>query len=560
LFSGDSQVINYFPVIISGSTAAIYPHSGVLTSNQTYYVTMDNGIVTDGAGAYFAGISDTNAWRFTTKPTGQANPTNLVVAVDGSGDFVTVQGAVDSIPVNNNNFTMVNIHNGIYVEIVDITGKNNITFRGQSRTGTVVGYPNNNNLTGTTAGRMAIKANSSDLKFENLTLTNGTPQGGSQAETLLVYNSGLRCVVDNCDIVSRQDTILINASTSQAYFNNCKVVGNFDYIWGVGVGYFNNCVFHTITNTLSGSYNLTAARTQTAGTLSATTPWVNPNGTLFSAYGFSFVNCTVEADAGVTGITLAGSNGTAGGLVAWVFSKIDTNAYVSPSTTLSNTYVFWQYSNTDITGIYPISFTNVQTIGVTNNDPRLLAATNPIVWFSGWLPQLPNTAPVFTTPPTGTNMAINVGVNLSVACTAVDSDTPAQTLTYSLLPGAPSGAVVNSGNGQFTWRPPVASAGTSNNIMVVATDNGLPNLSATNNFSVTINPVAQPTASSATYSNGQFSLTVNGDTGPDYIVQISTNLFNWQNLFTNSSPALPFTFTDTNAAVPVQFYRILLGP
>ena len=47
----------------------------------------------------------------------------------------------------------------------------------------------------------------------------------------------------------------------QAYFNNCRVVGNFDYIWGVGVGYFNNCVFHTITNTLSASYNLTAART-----------------------------------------------------------------------------------------------------------------------------------------------------------------------------------------------------------------------------------------------------------------------------------------------------------
>ena len=87
LFSGDSQVINYFPVIISGNTAAIYPHSGVMTSNQTYYVTMDNGIVADSTGAYFAGISDTNAWRFTTKPAGPANPTNIVVAADGSGDF-----------------------------------------------------------------------------------------------------------------------------------------------------------------------------------------------------------------------------------------------------------------------------------------------------------------------------------------------------------------------------------------------------------------------------------------------------------------------------------------
>ena len=469
---------------------------------------------------------------------------------------------MDSVVPGNTNYTVINIHDGNYVEIVNISGKNNLTFQGQSRTGTVVGYPNNNNLTGTTAARMAFKVNSSDIHLENLTLTNGTPQGGSQAETLLVYNSGLRCTVDNCDIVSRQDTILINQNTSQAYFHNCRVIGNFDYIWGVGVGYFDHCVFHTITNTLSGSYNLTAARTATSGALSATTPWVNPNGTTYSAYGFTFVYCIFEADAGVTGITLAGSNGTAGGLDSWVNCLIDTNAYVSPSTVLSNTYVFWQNNNKDITGTGSISYTNVQTIGMTANDPRLLAATNPIVWFSGWLPQIaPNTPPVFTAPPTGTNIVINAGVNLSVACTAIDSDIAAQTLTYALLSGSPSGATVGPNSGIFTWRPPVASAGTSNYIAVVVTDNGSPNLSATNHFAVSVNPVAQPTSSAAAYSNGQFSMTINGETGPDYIIQVSTNLVEWQSLSTNSSPNVPFLFTDPNAAaLPVKFYRVLLGP
>jgi autotransporter-associated beta strand protein len=387
LFSGDSQVINYFPVIISGTTAAVYPHSGVMTSNQTYYVTLDNGIVADGSGAYFTGISDTNAWRFSTKPAGPANPTNMVVAADGSGDFVTVQGAVDSVLPGNSIYTLVNIRNGNYVEIVNTSGKSNITFRGQSRAGTIVGYANNNNLTGTTAGRMAFKVNSSDIKIENLTLTNGTPQGGSQAETLLIYNFGLRCIVNNCDIVSRQDTILVNAAGSQGYFNNCKIVGNFDYVWGVGQGYFNKCVFHTITNTLSGSYNLTAARTGTSAALSFGTPWVNPNGTTYSSNGFSFVSCTLEADPGVTNITLAGSNGTAGGLDSWANCIIDTNAYVGPSTALSNTYVFWQNNNKDISVTYPVALTNIQFIGVTNNDPRLLAATNVPVWFYGWTPQ-----------------------------------------------------------------------------------------------------------------------------------------------------------------------------
>jgi hypothetical protein len=249
-------------------------------------------------------------------------------------------------------------------------------------------------------------------------------------------------------------------------------------------------------------------------------------------------------------------------LDSWINCLIDTNAYVNPLSTLPpSSYVLWQYNNTNITGANFISYSSLTTIGVTNNDPRLLAATNPVIWLSGWVPLLPNTAPVFTAPPTGTNITINVGVNLSVACTAVDSDLPAQTLTYSLLPGAPSGAAVDPNTGIFTWRPRVTSADTTNNITVVVTDNGLPNLSATNSFVVIVNPLTQPTESSVDYSNGQFSLTINGTAGPDYIVQTSTDLINWQNLFTNSSPTLPFTFTDTNAVTaPVQFYRILLGP
>ncbi|HEY4415984.1 MAG TPA: pectinesterase family protein [Verrucomicrobiae bacterium] len=647
LFAGDTQVINYFPVIISGRTAAIYPHSGVMTSNQTYFVTMDAGVVADNTGAYFSGISNTNTWRFTTKPTGPANPTNLVVAADGSGDFITVQGAVDSIAPGNTNYTLINIHDGNYVEIVDISGKNNLTLRGQSRRGTVVGYANNNNLTGTTAARMAFRVNSSDIKLENLTLTNGTPQGGSQAETLLIYNNGLRCVVDNCDIVSRQDTILINASTSQGYFNNCRIVGNFDYIWGVGVGYFNNCVLHTITNSLSGSYNLTAARTATAAALSTNTPWVNPNGTTFSANGFSFVSCIIEADAGVTNITLAGSNGTPGGLDSWVNCRIDTNAYVNPATALPpSSYVLWQYQNQEITGVNAITYANLQTIGVTNNDPRLLAATNVPVWFYGWMPQLaPNiirqpmsqtnfigdtatlTVGVTGIPDAvyqwqlnGTNLdssinatatnavlmlsnvqfadagvysvvvsnvagvaasvgatltiltntapalapvadqSVNVGVSISITNVAMDPDVPPQTLTFNLL-NAPAGATIGSSNGIFNWRPSVAAADSTNLITVVVSDSGTPGLSATNNFTIIVHPLTQPAISAAAYAGGQFSVAVNGQVGPDYAVQASTNLTDWVTLFITNSPAAPFNWVDVNTnGFALRFYRVKVGP
>jgi autotransporter-associated beta strand protein len=645
LFSGDSQVINYQPVIITGTTAAIYPHGGVMTSNQTYYVTLDNGIVSDNNGAYFAGISDTNAWRFSTKPTGPANPTSMVVAADGSGDFVTVQGAVDSVTPGNTNFTLVNIRSGNYVEIVDISGKNNITFRGQTRTGTLVGYPNNNNFTGTTAARMAFKVNSADIKLENLTITNGTPQGGSQAEALLIYNNGVRCVVNNCDIVSRQDTILINANTSQGYFYNCRVVGNFDYIWGVGVGYFDHCTFHTLTNIYSASYNLTAARTQTSSTYSTNTPWATPVGGQYSADGFSFVSSRFEADTGVTGITVAGQNGTSGGLDSWALSTFDATAYATNAAsvvTLSNVaplgYTFWQYSNTDLLG-NPISFAGLQTIGVTNNDPRLIAATNPVIWFYGWIPQIaPNiltnpanenvpglgtislaafatgiptpsyqwfkdgnplngqTAPTLTIPnananntgnysvvvsniagvvtstlanvvvsntaptlaaiPSTTN---NVGVTVSVTPSATDPDVPAQTLTFSLLSGPFT--TFNTNSGAYTWRPEVTDSGTLNTIQIAVTDNGSPNLSATQSFVVAVNPLTQPTVSAPAYAVGQFTLSVDGQTGPDYEVLGSTNLTDWVSLVTNTSPTMPFLFTDPNASTyPTRFYRIVVGP
>lgn len=552
LFSGDSQVINYFPVIINGDTAAIYPHGGVMTSNQTYYVTMGQGIVADSTGAYFPGISATNEWQFTTKPTGPANPTNILVAADGTGDFATVQGAVDSIPAGNTNYIVVNINNGTYTEIVDISGKSNITFYGQSRAGTVVGYPNNNNLTGTTAARMAFKVNGADIKLENLTITNGTPQGGSQAEALLIYNNGLRCVVDNCDIKSRQDTILINASTSQGYFNNCLVVGNYDYIWGIGVGYFNNCVFDTITNSVSTSYNLTAARTLTANSLSTTTPWVNLNGTTYSAYGFTFVGCTFEADPGVTGITLSDANGTPGGLDSWVDCIIDTNAYVNPLLSNATNYIFWQYNNTNISLTGPAIFSLVQTIGVTNNDPRLLASTNVVTWFSGWTPLL---APYITTQPVSQTVDAAQSVSFTVAASGIPNVAYQWMFDSTNLVGQ-TGSTLNIGS----------ASGLDIGTYSVVVSNQVSTVTSTNAILTVNAPTTSSTVSSPTLNSGTFQLTLSGAAGSagfGYRVWSTTNLLlapvtNTWTLVTNGVFGTgPTLITDPSAAViPNQYYLI----
>src|SRR4029077_16171210 len=95
-----------------------------------------------------------------------------------------------------------------------------------------------------------------------------------------------------------------------------------------------------------------------------------------------------------------------------------------------------------------------------------------------------NTAPSLASIPSTTN---NVGVTVSITPSASDPDVPAQTLTFSLLSG-PSDSF-NTANGAYSWRPQVTDAGTVNTIKIAVTDNGSPNLSATQSFFVAVNPL-----------------------------------------------------------------------
>jgi hypothetical protein len=61
-------------------------------------------------------------------------------------------------------------------------------------------------------------------------------------------------------------------------------------------------------------------------------------------------------------------------------------------------------------------------------------------------------------------------------------------------------------------------------------------------------------------ANRQVNLTVNGTQGPDYTLQTSTDLINWQALFTTNSPLIPLTLVDTNSTDASRFYRVQIGP
>ena len=101
----------------------------------------------------------------------------------------------------------------------------------------------------------------------------------------------------------------------------------------------------------------------------------------------------------------------------------------------------------------------------------------------------------------------------------------------------------------------------TNLLNVRVTDSGLPSMSATQSFFVTVNRPSQPQLTAALMTNSQFRLLISGDAGPDYSVLGSTNLVDWLTLLSTNSPALPFQFIDPSATNYRQrFYRVLLGP
>ena len=113
-----------------------------------------------------------------------------------------------------------------------------------------------------------------------------------------------------------------------------------------------------------------------------------------------------------------------------------------------------------------------------------------------------------------------------VTNTATDEDLPANTLTFSLEPGAPAGASINSTNGVFSWTPTEAQGPSTNLITVRVTDNGSPPSSDTGSFTVVVNeanssPVLTPISDQVAFAGIQLAIT-NSATDSDLPANILT--------------------------------------
>ena len=161
-------------------------------------------------------------------------------------------------------------------------------------------------------------------------------------------------------------------------------------------------------------------------------------------------------------------------------------------------------------------------------------------------------APVITSQPQSVTLAPSNSVTFTVIASGSGN------LLYQWYRNTNS-LIASATNSTFTLNNVQATNAETYSVIVTNTAGSVTSSFAV--LTVSSGSYAKPQLSSAALSNGVFTLTVNGDNGPDYIVQASTNLTAWQSLFTNHLPTPPFTWSDSNAAsFTRRFYRVQLGP
>jgi len=166
---------------------------------------------------------------------------DIVVAADGSGDFKTVQQAVDHVPDNNTQRIVIRITPGIYREQIRVSAaKRFLTFRGEDPQHTVLTYNVSAQQAGNTRLAFSTLVNADEFHAENITFENsfGT---GSQAVALFVDAD--RTEFHNCRFLGWQDTLFVNGG--RQFFKDCYIEGHVDFIFGNGSAIFENCTIHS---------------------------------------------------------------------------------------------------------------------------------------------------------------------------------------------------------------------------------------------------------------------------------------------------------------------------
>lgn len=205
---------------------------------------------------------------------------DLVVAKDGSGDFFTIQEAINAVPdYRKTKTTMILVRPGVYQEkLVIPASKCHLALLGQE--GAVISGKDYADATNRFGEKMGTSGSSScyifapDFYAENITFEN---TAGRVGQAVACFIDADRAQFRNCRFKGNQDTLYTFGKGDRLYFENCYIEGTVDFIFGWSMAVFNHCTIHSL-----GDGYLTAPSTDKG-----------------QKYGYVFYDCRLTAEEGV---------------------------------------------------------------------------------------------------------------------------------------------------------------------------------------------------------------------------------------------------------------------
>ena len=177
---------------------------------------------------------------------------NAVVAADGSGQYTTVQEAINAAPQNTtlDRPWIIYIKAGSYREVVYVQReKRFVKLVGEDPARTTITYNLHANMVGSdgkpigTFRTPTVQIDADDFSAENLTFEN---TAGPVGQALAVRVDGDRVVFRNCRFLGWQDTVFLNRG--RHYFIDSYIAGHVDFIFGGATAYFDRCDIHVLRN------------------------------------------------------------------------------------------------------------------------------------------------------------------------------------------------------------------------------------------------------------------------------------------------------------------------
>ena len=215
------------------------------------------------------------------------NPDTLVVARDGTGQFRTINEAVEVCRAFMEYHKVIFVKAGTYKEkIVIPSWLSHIEILGEDPATTIITYDDHANILYAPTGKVmgtfrtyTLKVEGTDITLRNITIENNAAKLG---QAVALHTEGDRISIIGCRLLGNQDTVYTGTAHTRLWFADCYIEGTTDFIFGPSTAWFERCTIHS----KADSY-VTAASTPAD-----------------AAYGYVFNRCQLTAAEGITKVYL----------------------------------------------------------------------------------------------------------------------------------------------------------------------------------------------------------------------------------------------------------------